>query len=365
MRTTRATSLLLGMLFVAAACAVAFGADPIRHAIRFPDLPGYRTLACDFHMHTVFSDGEVWPAVRVAEAWREGLDVIAITDHIEYLPHKDDVSTKLGRAYELAAGAAKAHDVLLISGAEITRDTPPGHFNALFASDIKALDTPDFLEAIKRANDQGAVVCWNHQGWKGEEQGRWMDVHTTMYQNKWLHGMEVCNGDEYYPMAHAWCLEKNLTMFGGSDIHEPDLRSKCTSADHRTMTLVFAKERSLEAVKEALREGRTVVWYHEQLIGRKEWLEPLFAACVQMAPPHYRAGKNVFVKLTNCCEADVHLERVGPIGPPALKLPAGTACLVKITLDDPNAPARLEYTAKNLLVAPGRGLSVTFDVPAP
>ena len=42
----------------------------VRREIRFPDLPGCGTLKCDFHMHTVFSDGEVWPPVRVAEAWR-------------------------------------------------------------------------------------------------------------------------------------------------------------------------------------------------------------------------------------------------------------------------------------------------------
>ena len=58
-----------------------------RTEINIPDIPGYLTLKCDFHMHTVFSDGDVWPTVRVQEAWLEGLDAISITDHIEYLPH--------------------------------------------------------------------------------------------------------------------------------------------------------------------------------------------------------------------------------------------------------------------------------------
>ena len=30
-----------------------------RKEIRIPDLNGYLTLKCDFHMHTVFSDGDV------------------------------------------------------------------------------------------------------------------------------------------------------------------------------------------------------------------------------------------------------------------------------------------------------------------
>ena len=76
--------------------------------IDFPDLPGFKTLVCDLHMHTVFSDGSVWPNIRVMEANKDGLDVIATTEHIEYqswindIPHPDR-----NRSYELAKGFAK------------------------------------------------------------------------------------------------------------------------------------------------------------------------------------------------------------------------------------------------------------------
>ena len=52
--------------------------------IEFPDVPNYKTLLCDLHMHTVFSDGSVWPNIRVMEANKDGLDVIATTEHLEY-----------------------------------------------------------------------------------------------------------------------------------------------------------------------------------------------------------------------------------------------------------------------------------------
>jgi hypothetical protein len=337
-------------------------ADVVRHEIPFPDLPGYKTLACDFHMHTVFSDGSVWPPVRVTEAWRQGLHAIAITDHIEYQPHKDDIPTNYGRSYQLAEGPAKAHNLLLAKGAEITRDTPPGHFNAIFLKDIKALDTPDFLEAIKRANEQGAFVFWNHQGWKGPEKGRWLDVHTTMYEKEWLHGMEVANGDTYYPDAHKWCLEKNLTMLGNTDIHDSDLRLKSTSGDHRTMTLVFAKERTLPAIKEALQERRTVVWYKDQLIGRQELLGPFFYACIEVAKPHLRTKNAVLVEVRNLCQADIHLQRSGRIGPTEINLPARTTSLVKVSVADLNKPIELKYTAANFLIAPNTGLPVTLQI---
>ena len=150
-------------------------------------------------MHTVFSDGNVWPTVRVDEAWREGLDAIAITDHIEYQPHKDDLPTKHARPYEIAAAKAKDLNILLVRAAEITRDTPPGHYNALFVKDIAALDIKDFLTQIKAANEQGAFVFWNHPGWKQKgDESYWFDIHTQLFNEKLVQGIEFINGDRIF-----------------------------------------------------------------------------------------------------------------------------------------------------------------------
>ena len=40
----------------------------------------------DLHTHSVYSDGSVLPKFRVVEAWQDGLDIIAVTEHIEYRP---------------------------------------------------------------------------------------------------------------------------------------------------------------------------------------------------------------------------------------------------------------------------------------
>ena len=55
----------------------------IQHRLVFPDTENFRVLSADLHTHSVFSDGHVWPNIRVAEALRENLDVIAITEHLE------------------------------------------------------------------------------------------------------------------------------------------------------------------------------------------------------------------------------------------------------------------------------------------
>jgi hypothetical protein len=336
----------------------------VRSAIQFPDLPGYKTLACDFHMHTILSDGSVVPTVRVNEAWRQGLDAIALTDHIATQPPTNDLPAKYGRLSELAESAARAHNLPLIKGGEITRDTPPGHFNALFLANIKPLENPEFLEAIEQANQQGAFVFWNHHGWKGEEKGKWLDVHQTMYDKKWFQGMEIANGETYYPAAHAWCLEKSLTMMGNSDIHDPDLRKESASLDHRTMTLVFVKEQTPAGIKEALLAGRTIVWFKDQLIGREELLRPFFDACIQVCEPNVRSKANVFVEVRNKCQADICLELTSRSQPRSLVLPAKSTVLLKILPSDAAKPIALNYTAKNFLIGPGKSLPVTLRVPA-
>lgn len=349
--------LLLGWFGSAAAVEA-----QVRHEIGFPDLPGYVTVVADLHTHTVFSDGAVWPPVRVDEAWRQGIDALAITDHIEYLPHREDVIPNHNRPYELAIGRARERNILFPRGTEITRDTPPGHFNAIFLDDVDPLDTPEFLDAIEAAADQDAFIFWNHPGWQGPERGSWRDVHTTMLENGWLHGIEVCNGASYYPEAHAWCLEKGLTMLGTSDIHAPDTREKSTPENHRTMTLVFATERSLEGLREALFAGRTAVWYQDQLIGREELLAPFLEACVEIGEPHHRAGNHVFIAVCNRAPMNLRLERVEGPGPASLTLPAQTTTLVRIPAGE-GATVEGTYRVTNFLVAPGEGLVVPVSVP--
>ena len=331
----------------------------------FPDLPGYKTLKCDFHMHTVFSDGAVWPTVRVDEAVREGLDLIAITDHIEYQPHRRDVPTNHNRPYEIAAPLAQKRNILLPLGAEITYDTPPGHFNAIFLKDVNPLDVPNLTEEIKAANDQGAFVFWNHHAWKGEELGAWFEDHHTIYNNKWLHGMEVCNGRSYYPNPHTWCLEKNMTMIGNSDIHAPSLIRRTTPDEHRTMTLVFARERTLPTVKEALFAGRTLVWYRNQLIGKKEHLDAMFQASVQIHPTNRVNDETVRVSILNNAAVNIDMERTGPTGPEQLTLPANAAISINIKLPENQTILKMNYTAKNFLMAPEKGLPVNLIVPLP
>jgi len=354
-------SILLVNLLLAA-----FAMGQSRREINFPDILGYKTLKCDLHMHTVFSDGSVWPPVRVDEAFREGLDVISITDHIEYQPHKEDVPTNHGRSHELAVSRARERNILLIRGAEFTRETPPGHFNAIFLNDVNSLAVEHLLEGIKIANKQKAFVFWNHPGWKPEHKG-WFDFHTTLYENKLMHGIEVVNGGSYYPEAHQWCLEKNLTMMSNSDVHQPLTRLETSPENHRSITLVFARERSIDAVKEALVQGRTTVWFKDQLIGRKKYLDAIFKGAVEIGKPYNKYKDTIWVEIKNSSDVDIDLEKAGKLGPGKLTLPANTTTLLKTGTgaeEEDEAPAQIElsYNARNFLIAPGKGLPVILTI---
>lgn len=95
---------LFAVLFALALSPLSAQHDPFR--VEIPDIPGYKTLRCDLHMHTVFSDGQVWPAVRVNEATREGLAAIAITEHQERRRHVYDEKVSRNYAFQVAAKAA-------------------------------------------------------------------------------------------------------------------------------------------------------------------------------------------------------------------------------------------------------------------
>jgi predicted metal-dependent phosphoesterase TrpH len=358
MKINRNTVLLIiVMQLLLVTCA----AGQARREINFPDILGYKTLKCDFHIHTVFSDGTVWPTVRVEEAWREGLDAISITDHIEYQPHKQDIPINFDRSYEIALPGARQKNILLIKGAEITRATPPGHFNCLYVEDIDTLNTKDLIDATQAANAQGAFIFWNHPGWKPEHKG-WFDIHTQLYENKLMRGIEVTNGDSYYPEAHQWAIEKKLTMFGNSDIHQPALELETTTQNHRTMTLVFARKRTADAVKEALTRGRTAVWFQNQLIGKSRYLEAIFKESIEIGKPHYHTKGVVWVTIRNNSAVDLEMERAGTQGPEKLTLPANVTTLLKCETEESAEELRLSYVARNFLIAPDKGLPVDLTI---
>lgn len=254
-----------------------------RKEISLPVLDGYITLKGDFHMHTYFSDGEVTPQTRVIEAWREGLDVISITDHSTPIPSHLDAD--YNTSYEKAKSTARRRGITLIHATEYTQSEPYGHLNFLFIDDANIYAKPaEELhpgKAIEMANEEGAVVILNHPGWP-DKNSTFDPFHLKLMENKMIHAVEVFNSSEFYPLAIDYSNELGLTMFSNTDIHSTMGLGYDLSKDIRNLTIIFATENTPEAIKDAFMEGRTLAYAQNYLAGRPELLYPFLKNSVRV-----------------------------------------------------------------------------------
>jgi hypothetical protein len=268
-----------------------------RRIIRLPSVNGLTPVKCDFHIHTVFSDGDVWPTARVKEAWQNGLDAMSITDHTSAAPSKKNLSGGPNSSYEIAKPEAEKLGMILIQGTEITRDKPEGgHLNAIFITDAaKTLDVPTetaVLEAVK----QGGYIIWNHPGW-AIDTCKMFDVNTRLIESGNIHAVEVFNEAEWYPRALSWCRDFKLAPIANTDMHYLISEFYRMSENQiRPMTIVLAREKTQEAVKEALFKRNTIAFFKGMLAGDSRLLTDFFLASVNVrkAGTTYDRNRNAF-----------------------------------------------------------------------
>jgi 3',5'-nucleoside bisphosphate phosphatase len=322
-----------------------------RKTVNLPDLPGYVTLKCDFHLHTVFSDGAVWPTVRVGEAFRDGLDAIAITDHIEYTPKKDFIPIDYNAAWKIAEGTARDYNLILVHGAEITRKMPPGHMNALFIKDASLLTADSVMVVFAEAIKQGAFLQWNHPGWKSQEPDgipKLYEIHKKLIEKGWLHGIEYFNDSEYYPLVMTFCKQFNLAVMANSDNHYVISEEYDKQANaNRPMTLVFAKERNHDSLKEALFEGRTLAYFRDNIAGKEEFAKPFFYQCISVGKPYLENEKNIYFEITNKSDVPFYLVNGVSDAPQFITLVANGITRVVVSK---KVTSPLVYDVKNILI---------------
>ena len=254
-----------------------------RRIIRLPVVNGLTPVKCDFHIHTVFSDGDVWPTARVKEAWQDGLDAIAITDHTSATPSKRNVTGGPDTSYELAKPEADRRGMILIHGTEITRSKEEGgHLNAIFITDAtKTLDIPT-EDAVREAVRQGGYIIWNHPGW-AIDTCMMFDVNRRLLQTGDIHAVEVFNEAEWYPRALSWIREWKLAPIATTDIHYlTNSFYRISEQAIRPMTIVMAQAKTQEAIKEALFKRSTIAFYRGMLAGESRLLNDFFSAATNI-----------------------------------------------------------------------------------
>lgn len=333
-----------------------------RKIINLPDLPGYVTLKCDMHMHSIFSDGNVWPTVRIDEALRDGLDALAITDHLEYTPKKDFIPVDFDAAWKICEPYARERNIILVHGTEITRKMPPGHFNALFIKDASLIARDSVWDSFEAAIKQGAFLQWNHPGWKSQQPDgipRMYDIHKKLIEKGWLHGIEFFNDSEFYPVVFRFSKENNLALMGNSDVHGSISETyKEEKNYHRPMTLVFAKERSHDSLKEAMFAGRTMVYFDDMLAGKSELAKPFFFSCISIGKPFFTNDKNLFLEITNNSDIPFYLINGKPNTPASINLAANSVTRIVISK---KAAAPMVYDIKNVITGENEVLKIELN----
>ena len=312
--------------------------DDFERKINFPDTDEYYVISADLHTHSAFSDGHVWPNLRTAEAIRDGIDLLAITEHLEFQPHQLDIPHQdRNRAFEIASHSALETDLMVINGTEVTRKFPPGHINAVFIKDAnrminidrtKQAEADKFVDSLPKdliedyinepwlndgvlaalwpieetlveAKNQDAFVFWNHPAWSAEQEndGKVLtDIQINLFNKNLIHGIEVVNGIWFSDEAFQIAIDYGLTMIGTSDVHgliDWDYLQKPNG--HRPVTLILSKQKNEDSIKEALFKGKTVVWYKNELIGLEENVKHLIHSYLKIIKTSFKGNTQVLL----------------------------------------------------------------------
>ena len=333
-----------------------YATQDFEHAIRFfnrpaerreiilPTIDGYRLYKADFHTHTIYSDGDVTPRQRVREAWYDGLDIIAITDHLEIRTYEKfmlkvlapystgkpfkyqnaGIANKKDKSYPVMANLNAAYDeavyyterenlpIMVVRGTEIWRNTKSiGEFNALFLKDINAICHEDLFESFRRVKEQGGVIMHNHPGYTRTTTAIAEGEQERAYSEGWIDGVEAVNSTTLYPDIISRCIDRNLFIAANTDAHRPTSHDWPAGGEFfRTMTFIMAKSCTEEDIKEALKAGRTIGYVANNLVGSEKHLAAFIneAVTCRVVAENRKKGE-VTYSLTNCCSVPFVLHR--------------------------------------------------------
>ncbi len=208
------------------------------------DGDGYMWLKGNLHSHSTNSDGKVSPQERVDGYVHQGYDYLCVSDHnnitfVETLTCPENFT--------------------LIQGAELHPDNPFGgdrhHFVALNISedmDARAMPPQHVIDEVKK---QGGSIWLAHPHWSG------VNILRDTMPLTGLAGIEVFNttcrcagrGESSVHWDDWMDLSGQLLpALGNDDSHAADSEDRDT---YQGWTMVRVKERSPEAIVEALESG--------------------------------------------------------------------------------------------------------------
>ncbi|QEE17156.1 PHP domain-containing protein [Promethearchaeum syntrophicum] len=181
-------------------------------------------ILLDGHSHTYYSDGELSPRQNILWHMALGYNAMVLTDHNTFegvYEIRDIARNEFNNTFK----------VLL--GMEWT--TNRGHFNLIFPPNTTQDNFNDYIPStnyasnpsdeeivavFKKTHDLGGIVVINHVLWsrsmcKGFPTIEQLDLWGADY-------IEIGNGEDYDEESYQYCLENDLGIITGSDMHIPE-----------------------------------------------------------------------------------------------------------------------------------------------
>ncbi len=208
---------------------------------------GAAWLRGDLQSHSHHSDAPGSLEDLVAAARRRGLDFLAVTEHntVSHFPYL--------RAWS-------GPDLLLIPGEEVT--TYYGHMNAWGLSrwlDFRCRTAEELRAVIDAAHAMGALVSINHPKTDGPPWEYPPDLPVDAVE-AWQGPWPLRNRESLAFWDRLLRAGRRVTAVGGSDKHQdrPGEGTPFYQVGHPT-TWVYAADRTIPAILEAIRSGRVVI----------------------------------------------------------------------------------------------------------
>mgnify|MGYP000926484188 FL=1 len=164
-------------------------------------------------------------------------------------------------------------------------------------------------------------------------------------------------------------LDHDLTIIGASDIHGLiDYDYDISKGTHRTVTLVFAEERSVKGIAQALFQKHTVALYDRQFIGRDAELGALFNSFVsfERLPSRRKDRQQTTVRISNTGPIAIELKVAGNVSLNKsvgyITVPAAGSAIITVLDRAANDPIDLELVWVNSWKAPKTHASVQISL---
>jgi hypothetical protein len=219
---------------------------------------------------------------------------------------------------------------------------------------------------------QGAFVSYNHPNyswWDKKDTSLFTPFHKELLDKGILQGVEVVNSNRYNIIAHRMAMQYNLTMLCNTDEHYDNYARYYKT--HRPMTLVFAKSRTAEGIREALLARRTALYFDDYIVARKPEAEAFLKSSLLITTEKKMVRKGEPVLLVNFNNtSDIpykvrftapYMIEDYPLGQTTLAPHTTTTLMLKALWTYPQQ-VPVEMEVYNILVSPEEALKTIFNI---